>query len=99
MSQEGDMGSKEPEVESRMVVLGKNTLVPLGLLALLWTPVASFIGALFWIKTSLYAIDLKVSSIDSRLGEVVKETVKQKDLLNWVRLIKAQNPALNIPDL
>lgn len=84
---------------SKRVVISRDTLVPISLIVGMAIVIFSLASSFVWLKTSLYAIETKITSVESKLDNVVRENVNNKDLRLWIKSLKAQNPSLQVPDL
>lgn len=94
------MGNEQENCGGRKnMIISKDTLVPLSLLVGLVVVIFTAASFFVWLKTSLYAIEMKITSIESKLDNVVRENVNHKDLKLWIKSLKAQNPSLQVPDL
>ena len=75
-------------VENKRAILGKDTLIPLGL-------VVAICGGVVWISTQLTNINYKLDLLEGKL----EDQWTNRDMENWGLKLKMGNPELKIPDL
>ena len=75
-------------VENKRAILGKDTLIPLGL-------VVAICGGVVWISTQLTNINYKLDLLEGKL----EDQWTKRDMENWGLKLKMGNPELQIPDL
>jgi hypothetical protein len=74
------------KMSDKKVILGKETLVPLGM-------VLAICSGVVWMISQLDSINYKLQTIDEKM---VNHWTKQ-DMENWGLRLKMENPALTVP--
>ena len=91
-----------PEPKEPFLKIDRTTLVPIGLLVAV---VISAISATVWINTyllrltySVEALNERVTALSTRLDAATGDRWTMSDMVAWVALTAAKNPALVLPD-
>ena len=74
--------------EIKKTLLGKDTLMPLGM-------VIALCGGVVWISTQLTNINYKLDLLEEKL----EDQWTTRDMENWGLKLKLGNPELTVPDL
>jgi len=75
-------------METKKTLLGKDTLMPLGM-------VIALCGGVVWISTQLNGINHKLDMLEEKL----EDQWTRRDMENWGLKLKLNNPEISIPDL
>jgi len=76
------------EMSDKKVILGKETLVPLGM-------VLAICSGVVWMISQLDSIHYKLQTIDEKM---INHWTKQ-DMENWGLRLKMENPTLTVPQV
>ena len=76
------------EQTNKKAVLGRDTLMPLGM-------VLTLCAGLVWINTKLVNIEFKLETLEGKL----EDQWTKRDMENWGLKLKLENPAITIPDV
>jgi len=72
----------------KKTLLGKDTLMPLGM-------VIALCGGVVWISTQLTNINYKLDMLEEKL----EDQWTKRDMENWGLKLKLENPELTVPEL
>ena len=75
-------------METKKTLLGKDTLMPLGM-------VIALCGGVVWISTQLNGINHKLDMLEEKL----EDQWTRRDMENWGLKLKLNNPEISIPNL
>jgi hypothetical protein len=75
-------------VETKKFIMGKETLMPLGM-------VLTLCAGLLWINNKLVSIEFKLDTLEGKL----EDQWTKRDMENWGLKLKMSNPDLLIPEL
>lgn len=83
--------------------LTRDTLIPIGLVVGI---VVAFASGAVWLNTKLQSIDFNMEMLRQELKAVTlkletdhREHWSTRDMQLWAKLLKAQNPDMNIPEI
>jgi len=80
------------EIKSRVVILSRDTLIPIGVAIAIVLPA---IGGWSWLSRQLDSIDRRLEKIEGQSNGVMHEV----DFNAWLRITKSLNPSFTVPEL
>lgn len=80
----------------KSMLLTKDTLVPLGI-------VAALVGGAVWLNDTLRGIDYRLEQIEERMTGVQEQVrgydgIRGREMGLWIELLRARNPSVAVPD-
>lgn len=77
-----------PELKEKRVIIDKETLVPVG-------AVAVFVLATIWLNDKLTNIDYRLRAIEERVDDRFTRT----EMRHFAEMLESRNPTLDVPEL